>query len=96
MQIPTIEFYDTFNFAPIDAPTNPAAGLDTTQNPEVGHVAWNNFAHNFYETNNTPVIPGDLLSVAEPPRVGILIPEFGSIGNFVFFDDNNNRWFEPS
>jgi len=96
MEIPIINYYDTNPFTPSAGTTNPAAGIDTTQNPEVGHVAWNNFAHNFYETNNTPVIPGDLLSVAEPPRVGILIPEFGSIGNFVFFDDDNNRRYEPA
>ena len=93
MEVPAVNLYDTFTFAPTAGVTNPSAGLDPTQNPEVGHVSWNNYAHNFYDDVGQD--PNDLLAVAEPPRVGILIPEFGSIGNFVFFDLDNDRRYEP-
>lgn len=82
MQIPASDFY----------------GPGDPNNPEPGGVAWNNFAHNFYELPG--LNPSDLLAEAEPPRVGIMVKQTLSLGNYVWFDegggaDTNNGFFDP-
>jgi|GEM_PF-4714589 len=82
----------------MEIPAENYYGGGDIQNPEPGGVAWNNYGHNFYEAPGQNA--GDLLAAAEPPRVGIMVRQRGSIGNFVWFDEGaganfNNSRFDP-
>lgn len=70
----------------------PAIGTFPGNNDvEAGDIAWNNFAHvASYEDGGTQT-----LNPAEPRKVGIYVPEYGSLGNLVFYDNDNDRDYEP-
>ncbi len=57
-------------------------------NPVVFNPSWNSFAHVAREAS--PGNNGPLLQVAEPPKVGIVLPERYRLGNLVWLDRNNN------
>ncbi len=58
-------------------------GNDT---PLAGDIAWNNYAHTAFSTSAAGFIPGiDVI------KVGIRVPETVSVGNRVWYDDDNDR-----
>ncbi len=54
-------------------------------NTAVFNPSWNSFAHRVFQENAT--IAADLLPTAEPPKVGVILPERYRLGNLVWRDD---------
>jgi uncharacterized repeat protein (TIGR01451 family) len=54
-------------------------------NTAVFNPSWNSFAHRVFQ--EAPTIAADLLPTAEPPKVGIILPERFRLGNLVWRDD---------
>lgn len=54
-------------------------------NSAVFNPSWNSFAHRVFQQNAT--IAADLLPTAEPPKVGVILPERYRLGNLVWRDD---------
>ena len=54
-------------------------------NSAVFNPSWNSFAHRVFQENAT--IAADLLPTAEPPKVGVILPERYRLGNLVWRDD---------
>ncbi len=54
-------------------------------NTSVFNPSWNSFAHRVFQENAT--IAADLLPTAEPPKVGVILPERYRLGNLVWRDD---------
>lgn len=54
-------------------------------NAAVFNPSWNSFAHRVFQEAAT--IAADLLPTAEPPKVGVILPERYRLGNLVWRDD---------
>ncbi|SFN37083.1 GEVED domain-containing protein [Dokdonella immobilis] len=54
-------------------------------NTAVFNPSWNSFAHRVFQESAT--IAADLLPTAEPPKVGVILPERYRLGNLVWRDD---------
>ncbi|HET9032115.1 MAG TPA: GEVED domain-containing protein [Dokdonella sp.] len=54
-------------------------------NNAVFNPSWNSFAHRVFQDNAT--VAADLLPTAEPPKVGVILPERYRLGNLVWRDD---------
>ncbi|MGB0134157.1 GEVED domain-containing protein, partial [Dokdonella sp.] len=69
------------------APPSYVGGIapDIRGNSTVFNPSWNSFAHRVFQQNAT--IAADLLPTAEPPKVGVILPERYRLGNLVWRDD---------
>jgi uncharacterized repeat protein (TIGR01451 family) len=54
-------------------------------NPAIFNPAWNSIAHRVFRSNQP--LATDLLPTAEPPKVGIILPERYRLGNLVWLDN---------
>ncbi len=65
----------------------PASGAPSSVvgNPAIFNPSWNSLAHRANEAGTAL-----MLEVAEPPKVGIILPERYRLGNLVWIDSDNN------
>ncbi len=56
-------------------------------NPLFFNPAWNSIAHRVFRADAAPADPNELLPTAEPPKVGIVLPEKYRLGNLVWRDE---------
>ena len=65
--------------------STPSLFEDGMPTNDIFNPAWNTFAHRARRDDNS-----NYLLAAEPPRVGVILPEAYRIGNLVWLDSNHN------